>query len=119
MDRKQKLNIFKNKGSTIIEVLISIFILFIVIISITSLITIFGLHIRNRVLLTCLVEGAASGIEACKNGYIINEIRCGGFTVNISVNGTCNLATNLCSDIEVIASSQGKVFSLKDKVCKF
>ena len=108
-----------NKGFTIIEALIAILITSFIAISIAALITIFGTKIADRILLSCLVEGATSGIEACRGGQIINQITCAGLTINISINGNCQPAINTCSDITVTASAKGKNFNLTDKVCNF
>ncbi len=115
------MNIQKNKfyGFTIIEALIAILITSFIAISIAALITSFGLKTADRILLSCLVEGAASGIEACRGGQTINQITCGGLTVNISITGDCQPAPNTCSNINATASAKGKSLSLTDKVCNF
>ena len=108
-----------NKGFTLIEALIAILITTLIVIGVAGLITVFGTKTADRILLSCLVEGATSGIEACKEGEVINQITCGGFTINISISGNCQPPANTCSDIISTASANGKTFSLTDKVCNF
>ncbi len=115
------MNIQKNKsyGFTIVEALIAIVIVSIIAVSIAALITSFGSKTSDRILLSCLVEGAASGIEACRGGETINQITCGGLTVDISITGNCQPAPNTCSDVIVTATAKGKSVSLSDKICNF
>ena len=109
----------KDKGFTLIEALIAILITTLIVISIAGLITVFGAKTTNRILLTCLVEGATSGIEACKGGEVIDQITCGGYTVSLNISGNCQPSPGTCSDITVTASVDENTFSLTDKVCNF
>ncbi len=108
-----------SKGFTLIEALIAILITTLIVMSMAGLITVLGTKTSDRILLSCLIEGASSGIEACKGGEVINQITCGGFTINISINGNCQPPINTCSNVTSTASAGGKTFSLTDKVCNF
>ncbi len=109
----------KRTGFTIIEALIAILIVSIIAISIAGLISSFGLETSNRILLSCLMQGADSGIEACRSGDYISNITCGGILVNIQITGNCTPPPNTCSDIIVTATAKGKSVSLSDKICNF
>jgi prepilin-type N-terminal cleavage/methylation domain-containing protein len=109
-----------SKGFSIIEVLVAMFILSIVALGVAGLITMFGFYTKDRILLSCLVEGAASGIEACKSGInSTNNIKCGGYTIYIDIQGECPPASGQCSIVNTTASANGKSFSLTDKICNF
>jgi len=115
----------KIKGFTLIEALIAILITAILAVIIAGLLTSFAFKTSDRVILSCLVEGASSGISACKGGNIINSINCGGYTVQggnpvqIEINGNCPPAPGTCSEITATAEVKGLSFSLTDKVCNF
>jgi prepilin-type N-terminal cleavage/methylation domain-containing protein len=109
----------KVKGFTLIEALIAILITAILAVIIAGLLTSFAFKTSDRVILSCLVEGASSGISACKGGNSINSINCGGYTVQIEINGNCPPAPGTCSEITATAKVKGLSFSLTDKVCNF
>lgn len=109
----------KVKGFTLIEALIAILITAILAGIITGFFTSFTFKTVDRITLSCLIEGASSGISACKGGRIINFIDCGGHRVQIEINGNCNPPSGNCSEITATAKIKGLSFSLTDKVCNF
>jgi len=109
----------KIKGFTLIEALIAILITAILAGIIAGFFTSFAFKTSDKITFSCLVEGASSGISACKGGNIINSINCGGNTVHIEINGNCNPDPETCSEITATAKMKGLSFSLTDKVCNF
>lgn len=110
----------RNKqGFTLVEAVITVLLVFILVIGVVTLITAFGKYNADRILLTCLVEGASSGLEACRAKETITTIQCGSYTVNISLTGSCSPAKNSCNDIIARATIGNRSFSLQDKVCNF
>lgn len=119
----------KNKGFTLIEVLIAILVLSLIIVSVTHLITGSVVSTRNRIIMECLVNAANSAIEACRGGININNYRCGGeegLEIQISINTDCSSITPPldtwdanCREVRVIATYGSKNHVLTDFICKF
>jgi prepilin-type N-terminal cleavage/methylation domain-containing protein len=109
----------KIKGFTLIEALIAILIAAILAGIIAGAITIFASKTSDRIVLSCLIEGASSGIAACKGGYKIDRINCGGYEVEVTINGNCNPSSGKCENATATAKLKGMSFSLSDKVCNF
>ncbi len=111
--------LLKNRGFTLIEALIAIVLAFFIVIGVANVVGFFPSSTADRLEMSCLVEGAVSGVEACRAGQVINSIQCGGFTVNIDVNGSCAPSAGSCNEVTVTATLNGRSFSLKDTVCNF
>jgi len=111
----------KIKGFTLIEALIAILIAAVLSAIVAGVITIFASKTSDRILMSCLIEGASSGINACKSGNFTNfQIECGGIKVDVEITqGVCNPPEGNCSDVRVTAKAKGWNFSLTDKVCNF
>lgn len=109
----------KVKGFTLIETLIAILITAILAGIILGVITSFAFKTVDRITLSCLIEGASSGISACKGGNTIDYVDCGGNRVQIEIEGSCNPPSGNCSEITATANVKGLSFSLTDKVCNF
>ena len=107
------------KGFTLIEALIAVLLAFIIAIGVASLIGFFQSHLIDRTKMSCLIEGANSGLEACRAGQVISSITCGSLTVGITIQGSCSPPSNTCNDITATASLNGNTFSLTDAVCNF
>jgi len=109
----------KVKGFTLIEALIAILIAGILAGIILGVITSFAFKTSDRITLSCLIEGASSGISACKSGNSTDYVECGGNRVQIEINGNCNPAPGTCSEITATSQVNKLSFSLTDKVCNF
>lgn len=107
-----------SSGFTLIEALLSVIIAFFIVIGVANLLTFFQFNLIDRTKISCLVEAAASGIEACKAGEPINSVTCNGLEISINVvRGSCTPAPQTCNDIVVSATLEGETFSLQDIVC--
>lgn len=109
----------KVKGFTLIETLIAILIATILAGIILGVLTTFAFKTSDRIAISCSIEGASSGISACKGGNIIDHIECGGNRVEIDIEGNCNPAPGTCAEVTATAKVKGLAFSLTDKVCNF
>ncbi len=109
----------KVKGFTLIEALIAILITAILAGIISGVITSFAFKTSDRIIRSCLIEAASSGIAACKGGITIDYVECGGNKVQIEIEGECNPASGTCSEIKVTSKVKRLSFSLTDKVCNF
>lgn len=108
-----------NKGFSLIEALIAIAITFFIATSIAGMLTMFGVHSKRGIDMTCLVNAAASAIEACRGGQTISTYNCGGLNITVSLSGSCTPAANQCNQVTATASYRGRQFSLTDFVCNF
>lgn len=108
-----------NRGFSLIEALVAVAITFFIATSIAGMLTMFGFHSKRGIDMTCLVNAAASGIEACRGGQTISAYSCGGLNISISINGSCTPAVNQCNQVTATASYGGRQFSLTDFVCNF
>jgi Tfp pilus assembly protein PilV len=107
-----------NKGVSLIESLISLVIIFFVVIGIMNMITYFGLDTRNRVMMECLISSVESAAAQCRAMQTpANQITCQGYTVNITVNGSCSPAQNTCNDVTIQGSVKNRTFNLNTIVC--
>jgi len=79
----------------------------------------FSFFSEDRLINTCLVEGASSGIMACRGGEYISNITCGNYTINVQIVGNCTPAYGNCSEVVVTATYNTKSFTLNDTVCNF
>jgi len=109
----------KVKGFTLIETLIAILITAILAGIILGVITSFAFKTVDRITLSCLIEGASSGISACKGGNTIDYVECGGNRVQIEIEGSCTPSSGTCSEITVTSKINRLSLSLTDKVCNF
>jgi len=106
------------KGFTLIEALIAILISAILTAIFAGGVTAFSSKNQDRLLMTCLIEGAQSAIHACRAGNVMNSYQCGKYNINITINGNCNPPSG-CNNVTVRAEAQGIYFELKDMVCNF
>lgn len=113
--------IFKNKGFTLIEVLVSILILIIGVLAVMTLQSRFTTATADRAVRNALVDAAASALKHCESTHTDppTSYTYGGITVSISKSGDCNPGLNACNNVTVTATAQGKSFSLTSKVCNF
>lgn len=109
----------KINGFTLIETLVAILIAAILAGIILGFITSFAFKTSDRIAVSCLIEGASSGLAACKGGNIINYVDCGGYRVEIDIEGNCNPPSGTCEEVTATAKVKGIAFSLTDKVCNF
>ena len=108
------------KGFSLVEALTSIVIVIFLVLGIVGMLELFMRQIPDRMLLTCLVHGAVSGINSCRAGSPINSLTCLGYNINISIKeGSCNPSENPCEEVEVEASYGNKSFTLNSVVCNF
>jgi Tfp pilus assembly protein PilV len=107
-----------DKGFSIVESLISLVIIFFVVIGIMNMITYFGLDTRNRVMMECLISSVESAASQCRSlQRPPNSITCQGYTISISVNGSCNPNPNTCNDLTIQGSVNSRTFRLNTIVC--
>jgi len=106
------------KGFTLIEALIAILISAILTAIIAGGITAFSSKNQDRLLKTCLIEGAQSALHACKAGNVMNSYQCGKYNINITISGNCNPPSG-CNNVTVRAEAQGQSFEFYDTVCNF
>ena len=112
------------RGFTLVEGLIAIFLTFMIALFIAGMLTSFSTYNRDNFLHTCLVQAAASAIEACRGGVNIDEpVDCtiGNRVVRVVVRiaeGNCNVQ-NDCVEVTARASAEGREFELSDVVCNF
>lgn len=92
------------KGFSLVEVLISMLIF---IITVASGYYIFSHYInmlKERYLISCVVESAYSAMNLCMKGIQPpTQVFCGGY--QISINGNCTLAEGECGNVSVTARS--------------
>ncbi len=114
------------KGFTLIEALISIFIVIIIVLSITHLITYAFFSTRDRFIMECLINAKSSAIEACRAGINLNQIQCGGLVINIETDKSCNnipIPSNPwqanCENVTFTISYKNFQHTSKDLICRF
>jgi len=111
----------KVKGFTLIEALIAILIAAILTAIIAGGITAFSSNNQDRLLKTCLIEGAQSAFYTCRAGIDPSsyDYKCGKYKINLRViNGNCNPPSG-CNNVTVRAEAQGQYFEFNDTVCNF
>ncbi len=111
----------KNEGFTLIEVLISILILIIGVLSFITLQSRFATTTADRAIRNALVDASASALKYCESTLSNppSTYSYGGVTVYVSINGNCIISENSCNDLTATATAQGQSFSLTTKVCNF
>jgi len=107
------------KGFSIIEIVVATFILFLVVIGASKLISSFGIFNKKRLTFSCLVNAASSVINACKAGVVVNSVNCGGMSIKVSLTGSCSPSPGTCSLVTAKASYGEHEFSLSDSICNF
>ncbi|HEV09604.1 MAG TPA: hypothetical protein ENO34_04300 [Sulfurihydrogenibium azorense] len=107
------------KGSSLIEALIAVVIVIMIATGIMNMITMFGFSTKNRLAMECLINAVASQVERCRAMETPeNQISCGGYTINIKVNGNCQ--PDNCDEVTITGRVQNvniSPFSLKTIVC--
>lgn len=115
-----------NKGFVLIEALIAVLITAMIAIVVAGMTTNFAGFTAKDVLLSCLVEGASSGIEAKRANPNISsmQIQCGNSTVNVSISGTppstapaTGSGQSACVEVVSTASIGANTKVLRDLVC--
>jgi Tfp pilus assembly protein PilV len=119
----------KNLGLTITEVMVSIGLLAIGIITFAAMQSFFATDAKNRFIYGCLTTIASNGIAMCMSGQSIpSTVQCGGIQVSLNINqsgnivngnGTCSTPTSGCSTITSTASYDNLSYSETDNVCQF
>ena len=117
------------KGLTITEVMVSIALMAIGIMTFAALQAFFANDTKNRFIYGCLITAASNGIAMCMSGQPIpSSVQCGGIQVSLNINqggniingnGTCSTPTNGCSQITATASYNNISYSESDNVCPF
>ncbi len=107
----------RNKGFSLVEILVATAIFFLILVGASKLISSFGLYTKKQLVLSCLVQAADSAIDSCKAGVPINSIKCGGLTINITLSGSCNPPLGVCNVITAQASYGKYSYSLSNEVC--
>lgn len=120
-------NLLKSKkGFSLIEGLIAVFFTMVIAISVAGMITNFALLTSKDNILTCLIQGASSGIEFKRANPNSNsmQIQCGTYTVNVSMTGTPPLSAppigsgqSACVEIVSTATIGTNSKTLRDWVC--
>lgn len=117
----------ENLGLAITEVMVSIALLAIGIITFAVMQSFFANDTKNRFIYGCLTTISSSGIALCISGQPIpSTIQCGGIQVSLNinqsgniVNGACSPPTSGCSTIISTASYNNISYSETDNVCPF
>lgn len=119
----------ENLGLTIIEVMVSIALLAIGIITFAAIQSFFANDTKNRFIYECLTTIASNGIAMCMSGQPIpSAVQCGGIQVSLNINqsgnivngnGACSPPTSGCSTITSTASYNNLSYSETDNVCPF
>ncbi|MCX8070310.1 MAG: hypothetical protein N2738_07380 [Thermodesulfovibrionales bacterium] len=113
-------------GFSLIEGLIAVFFTMIIAISVAGMITNFALFTSKDNILTCLVQGASSGIEfkRANPSSTSMQIQCGTRTVNVSMTGNppanapqIGSGQSACAEIVSTATIGSNQKTLKDWVC--
>ena len=107
----------KQKGFSLVEVLVATLIFFLVLIGASKLISYFGLYTRKQLVLSCLVEAVDSAINSCKVGIPLTSISCGGININISISGTCTPPPGVCSVVNATATYGKYSYTLSNEIC--
>lgn len=112
-----------NKGSSLIESLIATAIIFFIAVGVMNMITMFGFNTKKRLAMECVVNAVSSEIEKCRSMQNPdNTVYCGGYTINITTNGSCIPSNNSCNEISItgrINNINLQPFTLKTVVCNF
>ncbi|GAB6078301.1 type IV pilus modification PilV family protein [Hydrogenobaculum acidophilum] len=118
-----------NLGLTITEVMVSIALLAIGIITFAALQSFFANDTKNRFIYGCLTTVASNGIAMCMSGQPIpSTVKCGGIQVHLNINqsgniingnGACSPPTSGCSPITSTASYNNISYRETDNVCAF
>lgn len=104
------------RGFNLVEALVTMLIFIITIASGYYIFSHYVNMLRDRYLISCVVESAYSAMNLCMKGITPpTQISCGEYIVEIS--GTCNIPTGECNDVSVTASANGFSFSLNGKGC--
>jgi hypothetical protein len=105
-------------GLTIAEVMVSIALLAIGVITFAAIQSFFANDTKNRFIYGCLTTVSSNGIAMCMSGQQIpSTVQCGGIQVNLNVN--CPQHTSSCSTITSTASYNNLSYSQIDNVCQF
>lgn len=113
--------IFKNKGFTLIEMMVAILILIIGVLAVVTLQSKFATTTIDRAVRNALIDAAASALKHCESTLSNppSSYTYGGIIVNVTINGNCSPSINTCNNVTATATAQGKTFSLTTKVCNF
>lgn len=116
-------------GLTIAEVMVSIALLAIGVITFAAMQSFFANDTKNRFIYGCLTTVSSNGIAMCMSGQTIpSTVQCGGIQVSLNINqsgnvvnanGTCSTPTSGCSTITSTASYNNLSYSQIDNVCQF
>lgn len=105
-------------GLTIMEVMVSIALLAIGVITFAAMQSFFANDTKNRFIYGCLTTVSSNGIAMCMSGQQIpSTVQCGGIQVNLNVN--CPQPTSGCSTITSTASYNNLSYSQIDNDCPF
>ena len=117
----------KNLGLTIIEVMVSIALLTIGVITFAAIQSFFANDAKNRFIYGCLTTVSSNGIAMCMSGQPIpSTVQCGGIQVSLNINqsgnvvngsGTCSPPTSGCSTITSTASYNNLSYRQIDSIC--
>ena len=108
----------KNLGLTIVEVMVSIALLTIGVITFVAMQSFFANDAKNRFIYGCLTVAASNAIAMCMSGQPIpSTVQCGGIQVNLNLN--CPQPTSGCSTITSTASYNNLSYSETENVCQF
>ena len=105
-------------GLTITEVMVSIALLAIGVVTFAAMQSFFANDTKNRFIYGCLTVAASNGIAMCMSGQQIpSTVQCGGIQVNLNVN--CPQPTSGCSTITSTASYNNLSYTETDNDCPF
>jgi len=103
-------------GLTITEVMVSIALLAIGVITFAAMQSFFANDAKNRFIYGCLTTVSSNGIAMCMSGQQIpSTVQCGGIQVNLNVN--CPQPTSGCSTITSTASYNNLSYTEIDNTC--
>jgi len=103
-------------GLTITEVMVSIALLAIGVITFAAMQSFFANDAKNRFIYGCLTTVSSNGIAMCMSGQPIpSTVKCGGIHVNLRV--YCHYPISGCSTILSIASYNNLSYRQIDSIC--
>lgn len=104
------------KGFSLIEVLVAMLVFIITIAGGYYIFTHYINMLKERYLISCVVESAYSAMNLCMKGIQPpTEVTCGNYEISIS--GSCNLPQGECGNVSVTANAEGFSLTLNGTGC--
>lgn len=118
-----------NRGFTLIETMISMFLVATMALASLGMIAFFAKNTKTDTIHTCLLQAASSGIEAKRANPAANSfaMSCAGYNVNVTITGgspptvapAMGTGVSACVEITSTAVIDGKSMQMRDWICNF